>query len=439
MLSQIHRVRLFEDRGMRCLKLGNCAIIGRVLVPSQSSCRVGLNAHLLSLTETYRGAGINGYIFQLLHHLPKSESDIPVGDVRLEYNAYLYDRKFEAPTGLSISRSKWDTRSPWRRILWEQTRLAVASRNLKLLHGLAFAAPLAARCPTVITVHDLSFLRFPDAFRPFHRCYLGLITRVSALKAARVIAVSESTRQDVISLCQVPSEKVVVIPNGVTRAFSPAPSDQIAAFRQQKGLPQRYILFVGTLEPRKNLVRLIDAYAEVCRACRLPGQGREATQSTVQRWPPALVIVGGKGWFYDKILARVAELGLSEDVIFPGFVPADELPWWYRAADLFVYPSVFEGFGLPVLEAMACGTPTITSAVSSLPEVAGDAALLVNPEDTDGLTDAILQILADQTLADQLREAGFRQVERFSWAHTAIATAAVYRDVLGLSMPGRAA
>ncbi len=398
--------------------------------------RVGLNGHLLSLTETYRGAGINGYIVQLLNHLPVAESAMPDGGVRLEYIAYLHDRRFQSPPSLRVDRSSWDTRSPWRRILWEQTRLAAASRELALLHGLAFATPLAVRCPTVVTVHDLSFLRFPSAFRPYNRSYLSLITRSSVRRAARVIAVSESTRQDVISLCGVSPQKVKVVPNGVTQAFSPVPEDQAAAFRQRKGLPDRYILFVGTLEPRKNLVRLVEAYAKVRQMIRRRGAsgGNDRGDELL-----ALIIAGSKGWYYDEITARVAELELAGSVRFPGFVPADELPWWYRAATLFVYPSIFEGFGLPVLEAMACGTPTVTSTVSSLPEVAGDAALLVNPHDTDALADAIYRVLTDPVVADRLRRAGPRQAAHFSWARTASATAAVYRDVLGLTPQGGAA
>ena len=162
---------------------------------------VGLNAHLLSLTQNYRGAGINGHIYYLLQHLPAVGDDFC-------FSAYLHDPSFRPSAQVStmeVCRSRWDTRSPWRRIIWEQTRLAAISRRLDLLHGLAFAAPLAAACPTVVTVHDLSFLRFPSAFRPFNRQYLSLVTRVSVRRAARVIAVSESTRQDVINLCGVPA------------------------------------------------------------------------------------------------------------------------------------------------------------------------------------------------------------------------------------------
>src|SRR5512133_2248608 len=180
--------------------------------------RIGLNAHLLSLTETYRGAGINGYIYQLLRHLPAA-------DTRYQYAAYLYEPEFRVSADtpwLEVCRSGWDTRRPLRRILWEQTRLAALTRGLNLLHSLAFAAPLVASCPTVVTVHDLSLLRFPAAFRPLNRWYLSWITRASTRRAARVIAVSESTRKDVIALCGISPERVMTIPNGVTEDFSPA-------------------------------------------------------------------------------------------------------------------------------------------------------------------------------------------------------------------------
>ena len=376
--------------------------------------RVGLNAHLLSLTQTYRGAGINGYIYQLLRHLPAAVGD-EARQPPLHFTAYLHDPAYDAPSGLNVCRSRWDTRHPIRRILWEQTQLAIHTGRIDLLHGLAFAAPLAARCPAVITVHDLSFLKYPGAFRRFNRIYLSLMTKAATRRAARVIAASESTRRDVISLCGVPADRVVTVPNGVTEAFCPAAPAEVAAFREQRGLPARYILFLGTLEPRKNLVRLIEAFALWHRTSRQPVK---------------LVIAGGKGWFYKQIFARAVELDLVDDVIFPGFVPTEELVWYYRAAELFVYPSLFEGFGLPVLEAMASGTPTITSQASSLPEVAGDAALLVDPENIQALADAIERVLEDAALAEQMRAAGLRRAARFSWARTAAETVDVYRAAL---------
>ncbi|MGC8779506.1 MAG: glycosyltransferase family 4 protein [Anaerolineae bacterium] len=380
--------------------------------------RIGLNAHLLALGETYRGAGINGYIYHLLRHLPRGEPT--VAGLPAEFVAFLHDARFVAPPGLVVERSRWNTAGPWRRILWEQTRLAALARRLDLLHGLAYALPLACACRAVVTVHDLSFLRYPQAFRRLNRAYLSWITRAAVRKACRVIAVSESTRQDVIALYGVPADRVVVVPNGVAEAFRPADRSEVAAFRRRKGLPERFFLFLGTLEPRKNIERLLDAYALFLRdhAARMADR-------------PCLVIAGAKGWFYEAIFARVQRLNLADRVFFPGFVPAAELPWWYRAADLFIYPSLYEGFGLPVLEAMACGTPVITSNASSLPEVAGDAALLVPPDDADALAGAMARVWHEPALAAALREAGLKQASRFSWQRTARETLAVYRAVLG--------
>jgi len=385
-----------------------CAILRGVTDQLTVSGRIGLNAHLLSQGDSYRSAGINGYIWQLLHHLPAASSD-------LRYTAYLREA-FSPPDGIVLQRSKWDTRHPWRRILWEQARLPLLARSHALVHGLAYAVPLAAPCPTVVTIHDLSFMRFPDAFRPANRIYLSWMTRKAARRSARIVAVSESTRRDVIRFCDVPADRVVAIPNGVTAEFCPADSSEVRAFRERKGLPERFMLFLGTLEPRKNLVRLLEAY----------DIWRRRKRSDVK-----LVVAGAKGWFYDQIFSRCVELGLQDHVLFPGFIPPADLPWWYRAAELFVYPSLFEGFGLPVLEAMACGTPTITSDVSSLPEVAGDAALLVDPTDTQALAAAFERVLDDPIVARDLGQAGIVQAGLFSWARTALATVAVYRAVLG--------
>lgn len=380
------------------------------------SWRVGLDAHLLSLTQTYRAAGINGYIFELLNRLPELARSRP----ELELVAYLYDAAFRPPVGLRVVRSQWDTSNPWRRIAWEQTALAAKSRNLDLLHAMAFAVPLAAACPTVVTVHDLSFIRFPNAFKPLNRLYLSTLTRLSVKRADMVIAGAESTRRDLIELCDARSDRVVIVPYGVTDAFAPAPEAFVEGFRQRKGLPDRFILFLGTLEPRKNIRHLIDSYALF----------RERQSGTTGDKIPKLVIAGGKGWFYESLFTRVTELGLIDEVLFTGYVPNDELPWFYRAAALFVFPSFFEGFGLPVLEAMACGTPTITSNVSSLPEVAGDAAILVDPYDKEGLVSAMERVLSDAELRRTLSDAGLRQASQYPWSRTAAETIAVYRDVL---------
>jgi glycosyltransferase involved in cell wall biosynthesis len=375
---------------------------------------VGVNAHLLSLDKGYRSAGINWYVYNLLHHLP--DVDPGVG-----YTVYLSERRYRARAGIQLQFSQWPTHRPPVRILWEQVvqPWAVRRAGIDLVHGPAYVGPLASRCPFVVTVHDLSFLRYPQSFRALNRLYLTYGTRWSVQRAQRVIAVSESTKRDLVRQYGLSPAAVDVVYNGVDPSFRPLPAAEVAAFRAGRDLPERFVLFVGTLEPRKNVVCLIEAYA------RLP----EAR--------PPLVLVGGKGWLYDEIFARVEALALGGAVRFAGYVPADELPWWYNAATVFVYPSLYEGFGLPALEAMACGTPVITSTASSLPEVVGQAGLLVDPADVGALTAAMEQLLGDAAMQDNMRAAGLAQAQNFSWQRAAAETVASYRQALSMDGGGR--
>lgn len=378
-----------------------------------TSSHVGINGQLLSGAHSYRSAGVSGYIRQLLVHLPAAAPD-------LHFTAFTPDVDLDLPAGLDLRRSgRWDTRRPLRRILWEQAALPLLARQarLDLLHGAVNVNPVLSLCPTVVTVHDLSFMRTPQAFPPMQRAYLRSQVWRSVRAARRVIAVSQATKQDLIELFKAPAERIDVVYNGVDASFSPAPAAEVEAFRRRAGLPERFILHLGTLEPRKNLVRLVQAFAQM--------RGAEAGQPAVR-----LVLAGGQGWDYDAIFAEVARQGLEQEVLFPGYVADQELAWWYRAATLFVYPSLLEGFGLPVLEAMACGAPVVTSNRSSLPEVAGEAALLVDPTAVDALAAALLRLLGDAGLASELRSRGLAQAARFPWSRTAQETAAVYRRAL---------
>lgn len=368
---------------------------------------VGVNAHLLSLDKSYRSAGINWYIYNLLQRLPDADPGI-------EYTVFLHEPGYVGREGQRLRRSRLPTRRPPVRIAWEQAVQPWAARRagLDLLHCPAFVGPLAGSIPFVVTVHDLSFLLFPQGFRGWKRRYLRTLTGLSVRRARRVVAVSESTRQDLVQLYGLDPERVDVVHNGVDAAFRPLPAAEVAAFRSRRGLPERFLLFVGTLEPRKNIVRLVEAYA------RLP----------VPRVP--LMLVGGKGWFYEEMLVRVEELDLADEVCFVGYVPTEELPYWYNAAEVLAYPSLYEGFGLPALEAMACGTPVVTSSTSSLPEVVGQAGMMVEPTDVAALTAALQRVLDDAGLREEMRAAGQARAARFSWPETARATAAVYRRAL---------
>ena len=368
--------------------------------------RIGLNAQLLSLSASYRGAGIAHYIHQLLVHLPKVSDH--------DYVAFVGDRAFQSE-GMDTVCSRLPTHSALARILWEQAALPweLARRDIQLLHAMAFVSPILARLPTVLTVYDVSFALFPESFRPFNRWYLNTMTRRSAKRADAVIAISCSTADDLNRLWGIPKARIHLAYPGVDPDFRPLPAPEVAAFREAKGLPPQYILFVGTLEPRKNVVRLVEAFA----ALKMRGL------------PHKLVLAGGKGWLYEPIFATVERLGLREDVILPGFVSRQELPLWYNGAALFAYPSLYEGFGLGPLEAMACGAPVVVSNRASLPEVVGDAGIQVDPEDPAGLAEAMVSVLTSPALADGMRARGLQQAAGFTWERTARDTARVYETV----------
>ncbi|MGQ9584476.1 MAG: glycosyltransferase family 4 protein [Anaerolineae bacterium] len=377
-------------------------------------CRlhVGLNAQLLSTQPSYRAAGINVYIQNLLRHLPQVD-----GNYR--YTAFLSDRDFPPVPGLRTRLTRLPTPSPGMRIVWEQVWQPVVlfREGVDLLHALAFVAPVACPCPFVVTVYDLSFLRFPQAFRAWNRLYLNWFTRHSARRARRVIAISESTRQDVVRLLGVSADRVDAIPCGVGPEFRQFDPHEVDRFRREKGLPERFFLFVGTLEPRKNLPAVFEAM-------RLLKRGGEPTK-------PCLVVVGGLGWGYQEALSKLEELDLEGDVLLTGFVPSEELPWWYNAATALVYPSLYEGFGLPALEAMACGLPVLTSDRGSLPEVVGEAGLLVDPEEPEGLAVAMDRLWREQDLRAHLSAQGLGRARRFSWDHTARLTVQTYERASG--------
>lgn len=370
---------------------------------------VGLNAQLLTLKQNYRGAGINAYIFHLLRAI--GELELPH-----HFTVFLGERGFHEEK-LDLHYTRWPTQHPGARIVWEQLVLPELLRRagVEVLHAMAFVIPIMARCPSVVTIYDLSFLRYPHAFRPFNRWYLSCFTPLSARRARRVIAISESTRQDVIRYLHVAPERVDVIHCGVAPSFRPLPSSEVERFRREHQLSDPFILFVGTLEPRKNVDVLLRAYAH--------WRARDPRA-------PRLVIVGAKGWYFETIFRTVASLGLGDSVSFPGYISAEDLPLWYNAAGLFVYPSLFEGFGLPVLEAMACGTPVICSNASSLPEVADDAAILVAPDDEIGLAEAMRTVWESAALRHNMTERGLARARERTWTRVATQTVQTYQRAL---------
>ena len=293
----------------------------------------------------------------------------------------------------------------WAARLWHRARLPIPvevfTGPVDLFYSPDFVLPPSRPgTRTLLTVHDLSFLRYPDHFVPKLVRYLERVVPASVARADRVLADSEATRADLIRLLGTPPEKVEVLYSGVDARFRPEPEPgEQERLRTRYGLDRPYVLSVGTLQPRKNFVRLIRAFAH------LPDTGR------------VLVIAGGRGWLYESVLEEAARH--PDRVRILGFVEDADLPALYRGADLFVFPSFYEGFGLPVLEAMACGVPVVCSGVSSLPEVAGDAALLVDPEDEDGLMGAMERALEDEGLRQEMMARGRARAAQFTWEQAA--------------------
>ncbi|MBN1812424.1 MAG: glycosyltransferase family 4 protein [Anaerolineae bacterium] len=305
----------------------------------------------------------------------------------------------------------------WLHRLWQRLRLPIPveaiTGPLDIFYSPDFVLPPTLRATrTLLTVHDLSFLHYPDAFVPSLRAYLERVVPCSVARADRVLADSESTRKDLITYFGISSEKVQVLYSGVDERFRPDPEpEEKTRLKARYGLgDQPYILSVGTLQPRKNYVRLIKAFANLQPANL---QLANLQLANLQLADLRLAIAGGCGWLYEGILAEAEKHGDRVRVL--GFVDDADLPALFRNAALFAFPSLYEGFGLPVLEAMACGTPVVCSNASSLPEVAGDAALMVDPFDVDALAQAMARALEDVDLRQEMVAKGLAQAERFTW------------------------
>ncbi len=309
-----------------------------------------------------------------------------------------------------------------RRALWQQMTLPrlLARHGVDVLHSTHHDLPLRvpARVRRVVTVHDVTFLIMPGRYPPLRRWYMRVITTLAARVADAIIAPSHTVRRDVLERLRVGPERVAVVYEAAGERFRPAPDDAVAQTLRREGLAAHpYVLSVGSLEPGKNRARLIAAIHA------LRSRGSQAR----------LVIVGQPAWGYERDFALVRRLGLEDRVRFLDYVPAADLPALYTGARVFAFPSLYEGFGLPVLEAMACGTPVVTSNVSATAEVAGDAALLVDPRDVEAIADAIERVLDDERLAADLRARGLRRAADFSWDRAARETLAVYeRAQLGV-------
>jgi glycosyltransferase involved in cell wall biosynthesis len=360
---------------------------------------VGLDARIAD----YTAGGIAQYTRQLAAWLPR----LAPQDRFTLYRARQARQPWTPPAALRQRRLLTPPHHRWEQMLLP---LELAAERLDLLHGPDFLVPERRRCPAVVTVHDLAFLHYPQILTADSRRHYGQVARVVA-SVERVIVDSACTAADVQALLGVPTARVRVVHLAPTPA-PPADATAIAAVRQRYELDRPFDLYVGTLEPRKDLPTLLRAVERL-----------SATDA------PLLVLAGARGWLDEPIVAHAERLGARVRLL--GQVPPAHLAALYAAADVFVFPSLYEGFGLPPLEAMAAGTPVIAARASCLPEVLGDAALFVPPQDDAALADALRAVLGDPGLRADLRARGLAQAARYSWERTAAATLAVYRDVVG--------
>lgn len=292
----------------------------------------------------------------------------------------------------------------------------LVAQGVNIFHDPGYFLPmLGKRLNKVVTFHDMVPFVHKETNSKKYFSYMRTVITISARIADRIIADSEITKQDILRILKLPESKVKVIYLAARKIFQPLPDPtRLAAVRARLNLTRPYILNVGTIEPRKNIQRLLEAYHSLRKLKKIPHQ---------------LVIVGPKGWLYKPVLQKISTLDLDEHVIMTGYVEDQDLVALYNGADLFIFPSLYEGFGLPPLEAIACGAPVASSNTSCLPEILGDAAVYFDPYNVDNIADSIMSVLDNPTLACKLRSAGPQRAARFSWEQTARQTLDVYREL----------
>lgn len=363
--------------------------------------RAGLGRYAASLAEALLAEGVPLTAFvndASASHLRPPLSDLPT-------------------VTAGLSRKPWRVRAA---LTYAGGPSVAALRDLRLFHATEHLLPRIPGARTVFTLHDTAYLLFPQHHLPRNRIFLRLMMPRFLRQADRIIAVSENTRREALRSYDLDPARIDVIPEGVDGRFRPdVEPAAVEEVRRRYALPSRFVLTVGTIEPRKNLTTLLEAY--VTLRGRHPGVG--------------LVIAGGKGWMYESFFERLGELGLEGDVVLTGYVPDDDVPALLNAAEVFAFPSEFEGFGLPPLEAMACGIPVVSSNAASLPEVVGDAGVLLPPRDVPAWVQALDTLLGDPAARADRGAAGIARSRPFTWSAAARRTLEVYRSASGGAPP----
>lgn len=360
--------------------------------------------------------GVGEVAYWLLYYFAEFRES---GQTKHDFVIYLKDKPL--PT-LPEEQDGWRYQVVGPKKLWTQFALPLnlfTKKHLDIFFTPSHYAPRFSPVPTVVTVLDLAYLKFPELFNKSDLYQLVNWTKYSVKKAKKVITISHSSKNDIIKSYGVQDENVAVVYPGIKQLMQLEPHVYgIKQLQAKYGLSTHYVLFVGTLQPRKNITRLVEAFAKLIEEKDLPQELQ-------------LVVVGRRGWQFEEILAAPKKFGIEERVKFLENIPDDELDVLYRHAICYVLPSLYEGFGLPVIEAMQHHCPVITSNISSLPEAGGDAALYVNPEDIDDIAQAMKKLVTNEKLRHELIEKGKKQITKFSWEKAAKETLDILEDVTG--------
>lgn len=372
--------------------------------------KIGIDIRYLSIFTNK--AGIYQYVYNLV-------SNLPLVDSHNEYTLLSTLRGFRGDRKIA---SQFLRRFPGRvsDLLLERLSIPIEffMGMMDVFHGPCYFIPRCLRCKSIVTIHDIMTLRSPEFLKPETVNYYNKKIQASARRADAIIAVSNFTKEEIVDVLNIPDERVRVIYNGVSPVFHPVKERiKIEDVKAKYGIKGNYLLFVGNIEPKKNIVTLIHA----CIAL---------WNSTIYKYP--LLIVGSKTchlWHFEAVWKVVQQFHAEKDIIFADVVTNEDLPLLYSGAELFIFPSLFEGFGIPVIEAMACGTPVVASNRTSIPEIAGGAALLVDPLNVNEITEAMHRVLSNSQLREHLVEKGLEWVKNFSWEQTARETLKLYQEV----------
>lgn len=368
--------------------------------------RIGIDASTIGTQ-----GGPRTYVLNLIESLLKIDKE---NEYVIFYNSKEHLGKFPQAREVVVPFS-----NPATRLFREHLLMAYhyKKERLDLVHNPKSAISILKPCKTVVTIFDLIPIMYPETEKWMARIYWKTQIPVAAHNADFVITSSEFAKKEIVSRYNISEDRIAVIPIAYNSYCKPVESKtEMESVKEKYAIPDKYILYVGTIQPRKNIALLIKAYASLVKRKGIDHK---------------LVITGRKGWLYAPLFDLIKSEGMEERIVFTGFVPDEELPYIYGGAELFVYLSLFEGFGIPPLEAMACGVPVICSNATSLPEVAGDAGILVNPTDQKAVEVAILNVLENPVLRTELREKGFLQAKKFSWERTAGETLRIYKEVEG--------